>query len=80
MNLTDKQKRMLDILRSYIEQNGQSPTVTELRDMLEFRSVNSVTQFLEALERKGCIARGRGFRSIRITASLVSNLCSISLF
>jgi len=74
MILTDKQKRVLEILRAYIDHNGQSPTITELRDMLELKNINSVIQFLDSLEHKGFIARGNGFRSIRITGIIGQQL------
>jgi len=74
MTLTDKQKRVLDILKAYIDHNEQSPTLTELRDMLDLKNINSVIQFLDSLERKGFISRGNGFRSIRITGIIGQQL------
>jgi len=55
--LTHKQEKVLDTLASYITKEGQSPTLEELRSLLGFRSLRTVVQYLEVLERKGCILR-----------------------
>jgi|SRR3989344_1679283 len=57
--LTEKQRQFYDALKKSIEENGQSPTIRELRIMLKFSSPRAVTQYLEALERKGLIERER---------------------
>lgn len=57
--LTSKQKAFFDALKKSIAENGQSPTVQELRTILNFSSPRGVTQYLEALERKGLIERAR---------------------
>ncbi len=55
--LTGKQKRVLDNIRLYIRAKGEPPTLDELRKNLGFQSLRTVTQYLEALERKGYITR-----------------------
>jgi repressor LexA len=57
--LTKKQKNFYETLRKYIKDKGVSPTVTELKKMLKLSSPRAVTQYLEALERKGLILRSR---------------------
>lgn len=57
--LTAKQKKFYDTLRSYIEKNNKAPTVAELGDILKLSGPRAVTQYLQALERKGLIARSR---------------------
>ncbi|MFH0852844.1 MAG: transcriptional repressor LexA [bacterium] len=70
VNLTPKQKAFYEALKESIKQNGQSPTVTELRTLLKFSSPRAVTQYLEALERKGLIERARyERRGIRLRES-----------
>jgi len=57
--LTEKQKRFYESLRKLIEKKGESPTVAELVKLMKFSSPRAVTQYLESLERKGLIERGR---------------------
>ena len=64
--LTPKQQKVFDIVKEYIEKRGESPTLEEIQDILGAKSKHSVVQFLDYLERKGFIRRGRGYRSIRL--------------
>src|SRR5581483_4884277 len=57
--LTEKQKKFYDSLRQLMEKKGESPTVTELVRLMQCSSPRAVTQYLEALERKGLIERRR---------------------
>lgn len=57
--LTAKQKRFYDKLKGYIKKKGQAPTIIELMKMCELSSPHAVSQYLEALERKGLIRRSR---------------------
>lgn len=65
--LTGAQEETLSFIRTYITQKHEAPTIAELRDGLKLRSLRSVTQRLEALERKGFTKRDRHqHRSITI--------------
>jgi repressor LexA len=55
--ITSKQKRVLDNIELYIKAKGEPPTLDELRKNLGFKSIRTVTQYLEALEKKGFILR-----------------------
>ncbi len=57
-SITGKQKRVLDNIQLYIRAKGEPPTLDELRQNLGFKSLRTVVQYIEALERKGFIARG----------------------
>jgi repressor LexA len=66
-HLTKKQERVLTLINNYFRNNGQSPKISELREMLGVRSLRTVTQYLEILERKGFIYRDKhSKRGIRI--------------
>ncbi|MDH3216881.1 MAG: transcriptional repressor LexA, partial [Candidatus Krumholzibacteria bacterium] len=57
--LTNRQKEILQVLERSTADNGYPPTVREVCKATGLRSPRSVTQHLEALERKGYIRRGR---------------------
>lgn len=58
-NLTSKQKKVFDFICNFLEQQKISPTISELAQFLGVSSLRTVTQYLEALERKGLISRSR---------------------
>jgi repressor LexA len=67
VRLTEKQKKFYDALRELTVKSGASPTVAELVRRMQFSSPRAVTQYLEALERKGLIERRRyEHRGIRL--------------
>ncbi len=61
-SLTGKQKRVLDNIQLYISAKGEPPTLDELRQNLGFKSLRTVMQYIETLERKGYIVRRRHAR------------------
>lgn len=70
-SLTEAQEETLALIKRYIARHGQSPTITELQEELNLRSIRSVTQRLEALERKGFISRDRfQHRSIKVLGTV----------
>lgn len=67
--LTHKQKRVLDNIKLYVEAKGEPPTLEELRKNLGLKSLRTVTQYLESLERKGHIVRRKhAHRNIELRA------------
>lgn len=68
--LTEKQQKVLDTITEFISKYGKSPTIEELKDLLAQKSKRGVTQYLEALEKKGFITRWYGFRSIKLGNSI----------
>ena len=56
---TEKQEKTLGLIREYLEKHKKAPTITELQKKLRLRSIRSVTQRLESLERKGFIKRDK---------------------
>lgn len=57
--LTSRQKEILDYLESFTQRIGYPPTVREICKATGLKSPRSVSQHLQALERKGYIQRGR---------------------
>jgi len=68
--LTEKQQYVLDIITKYIWENAKSPTIEELTILLNQKSKRWVVQYLEALEKKGFLTRGRWYRSINLWNSI----------
>ena len=77
--LTDKQKKVLDVITSYMKSHGQSPTLEELQMELGVKSKHSIVQFLEYLDKKGYISKGRGYRSIRLGERIIASQLAIPI-
>jgi len=57
MNLTKRQKEILDFIRGYREGNGISPTQREIREHFRLSSFGTVQKHLKRLEEKGALSR-----------------------
>ena len=65
--LTIKQMEMFRIIIKYIEDNGISPTVRELREIIGHKSTSTTHALIKGLEKKGFISKIKGSpRSIKI--------------
>jgi repressor LexA len=53
--LTHRQAEILELIRSYVAEEGCPPTRAEIAGILGFRSPNAAEDHLRALERKGMI-------------------------
>ena len=67
MNPTDSQQAILDFIAKRIEQDGGSPSQTEIANAFGFRGVRAAQYHLDILEQAGYIRRVPGqARSIRL--------------
>ena len=57
MNLTKRQKEILDFIRSYRASHGISPTQREIRETFQLSSFGTVQKHLKRLEEKGALSR-----------------------
>ena len=57
MNLTKRQKEIIDFLRSYRAEHGISPTQREIREKFRLSSFGTVQKHLKRLEEKGALKR-----------------------
>lgn len=57
--LTRNQEQVYQFIKTRIMQDGQAPTLGEIAKEIDAGSLRSVTQYLEALERKSLIKRNR---------------------
>lgn len=55
--LTMRQRRILDVIRSSVDQRGYPPTLREIGEIVSLTSPSSVAHQLRALERKGFLRR-----------------------
>lgn len=63
--LTKKQKNVLDFINSYINENGISPTIEEIRKKLKLKAVSTIHEHLNSLKEKGYLTKsGNVARSI----------------
>ena len=82
--LTKNQNTVFLAISSFLREKGYSPTLKELKDVLakkrlELKSINSVVQYLNVLERKGYIEKFSKTRGIKILKKLVENFVEIPL-
>ncbi len=62
-----RQKQILDFLEGYINKHGHAPTLVEIAKKLGVRSLATVHEHLQTLERKGLIKKSSGLvRGIEI--------------
>jgi repressor LexA len=57
MRLTEKQAQFLEFLERYMQEHGEAPSFEEIRKGFGFKSYNTVTTYINALEKKGYIKR-----------------------
>ena len=57
MNLTKRQKEILDFIRGYRAEKGISPTQREIREKFLLSSFGTVQKHLKRLEEKGALSR-----------------------
>ncbi len=62
--LTDKQKQILEVIRTHIEMRGHAPTVREIGKEVQLSSSCTVKKHLDSLEAKGFLRRDRYKRGL----------------
>ncbi len=83
--LTKKQKVVFNVIKKFIENRKKSPTFSELMQLLlkegmQIKSNNGISQYLKALEDKGYIQRIGKYRSIKLLNESAKNFVSLPLF
>ena len=67
-NLTPRQEKVLQLIRSYTEETGYPPTRAEIARILGYKSANAAEEHIKALARKGAIevipGASRGIRLV----------------
>lgn len=60
VTLYKRQKQILDFLNNYIDENGHAPTLVEIAKRFKLKSLATVHEHLETLQKKGLIKRSSG--------------------
>jgi len=62
--MTVREQKVFDVIKAFQREHGEYPTYREIQDFLRVKSINSVTQFVKQLCRKGYLEmlKNRGFR------------------
>jgi SOS-response transcriptional repressor LexA len=56
------------IIKSYIEENGYSPSIRELKNLASVKSISTIAYHLQKLEKKGFIKKKyKGSRGVTLT-------------
>ena len=72
--LTFKQKKLLDFLVDYYNENNVYPTFDEMRDFLKIKSKSGIHKLLSSLEEKGYVKRlPHKARALSINSSVNEN-------
>ncbi|MBI3342411.1 transcriptional repressor LexA [Candidatus Curtissbacteria bacterium] len=70
-----RQKEILDFLNGYIAENGHAPTLVEIARHLKVKSLATVHEHLQSLQKKGLIKRSGGIkRSIEVIEKRIGKL------
>lgn len=65
-SLTPREKKVLDWIKEYQQDNGGYPTYREIQAALSFNSINSVSQYIKQLAKKGVLEliKNKGYRLV----------------
>lgn len=78
--LTKRQKEILDFLRNYIQDNGVSPSLQEIKDTFKLSAISTVHEHLQNLRKKGYITKDiNQARGITIRKKTTMNMTTVSI-
>jgi repressor LexA len=78
-HLTAKQLHILEVLKKFVEENDEAPTLSELQEILNIKTKRGVAKHLEALDKKGYIYRTGVPRGIKILSGNNSHTLGIPI-
>ena len=58
MVLTQRQRKVIDFIATFLQENGYCPSFQEIADGLDLNSIATVHKHISTLERKGYLKRG----------------------
>jgi len=57
--LSPKQKQVFDYINSFVNENGVSPTIEEIKKGLKLKAVSTIHEHINSLEKKGYISKSK---------------------
>lgn len=67
-NLTKRQKEILDLIKNFIKEHDYAPSYREIAENFGYKSVATVAQHIESLNRKGYLRKDPNMaRSLQLT-------------
>jgi repressor LexA len=66
LDLTANQRRVLAMIRDYLEQHGHAPSLREIAEHFGLKTHSSAQDYVEALVRKGALERGSHHRGLSL--------------
>ena len=63
--LTEKQEKVLEVIEDFVLENGYSPTIRQLGELLGIANPSAVFKHILSLEKKGYLKRDKGEISLR---------------
>ena len=79
LRITQRQREVLQYIVRHSRESGHPPTIAELQNSFGFKSPNSVTTHVRALQAKGCLEkRPRTARGLILSRNLLSRLAQRS--
>ncbi|WGS65261.1 LexA family protein [Marinitoga aeolica] len=64
--ITEKQKKILEYIEFYIRVKGYPPSMREIKEYFNLKSVSTIYSHLKSLEKKGFIEISGKFRGIKV--------------
>ncbi len=77
--LTDRQEKVLSAIKKFILENGYSPTVRQLGEVLDIVNPSAVFKHILSLEKKGYLERARGEMRLAGLPAPVENQARVPL-
>jgi len=78
--LTKKQTEIMDFIEKYIQRNGCSPSLTEIKSEFGISAVSTIHEHISSLVKKGVLKRTKGIiRGLELTTTKLNGLMSIPL-
>jgi len=77
--LSQKQRKLLNTIKKYINTYDQAPSINELKEELNYASKRAVTYHLEILEDKGYIQRSSEARGIIVNSMVKGNFVYVPI-
>lgn len=78
--LTKKQKQIYDYIAGYIEKQGYSPSLTEIRDKFKIGTISTIHEHISNLIEKGLLKKVKGVgRSLELVKEKVADMIQVPL-